>query len=153
MKRETHGERSGLRSPGETALPTQIAGRLAGVPAPRIGSSLRRRRTAEHVSRGRAASVAGLSVVELLAIEAGRRSPTPSEVESLLALYQRTLDQILPPRLSLDPSLVAGLSDRSVLGQYLNLVREWRNVDNLSGIRFRPDDLAVLVGIVGTGAS
>ena len=61
MKRETHGERSGLRSPGQTALPTQIAGRLAGVPAPRIGSSLRRRRTAEHVSRGRAASVAGLT--------------------------------------------------------------------------------------------
>ncbi len=92
-------------------------------------------------------------MVELLAIEAGRRSPTPSEVESLLALYQCTLDQILPPRLSLDPSLVPGLSDRSVLGQYLNLVREWRNVDNLSGIRFRPDDLAVLVGIVGTDAS
>jgi len=133
--------------------PAELVGsRLEGVPALRIGHALRGRRTAERISQADAAAAGGISVAELEEIETGARLASPSTIAGLLARLGCTVDQFLPRRCPLDPALLAGLPDRHVLQHYIGLVRKWRGVSSRKELRFRPDDLRVLVGILGTDA-
>jgi LPXTG-site transpeptidase (sortase) family protein len=56
-----------------------------------------------------------------------------------------------PARRPLDLPQVSGATDDEVLRGYLELVRTWRD-RSTSTVRFRHDDLVVLVGILGTDA-
>ena len=54
----------------------------------------------------------------------------------------------VPPRHPIDPARFAGLSEADVLKHYLGMVRAWRETERPQC--FRADDLATLVGILGT---
>ena len=126
--------------------------RLDDVPAARIGRALRTRRVADQMSEAHAAAAVGISAQDLREIEAGVRSPATSTVTGLLGLYACPIDEIIPPRRPLNPEQLAGLTNRQVLVQYLALVRGWRGLTRRRDIRFRPDDIAVLVGLLGADA-
>jgi LPXTG-site transpeptidase (sortase) family protein len=58
-----------------------------------------------------------------------------------------------PVRRPLDPAVLAsGGSDAALLGGYVELVRTWRGAGP-HDLRFRQDDIVVLVGILGTDAA
>lgn len=59
------------------------------------------------------------------------------------------MNPVVPDRQPLDSSLVTGSSDDEVLRGYVALVRTWRG-GCTTALRFRQDDLVVLVGILGT---
>jgi sortase family protein len=65
------------------------------------------------------------------------------------------LDEVgrgLPPHNPFDTSLLSGLTDQEVVRRYLALIRLWRDVRPTARVPIRSEDLAVLVGILGTDA-
>jgi hypothetical protein len=88
---------------------------------------------------------------ELSGIEAGRRRPGAGAVARLAETYGCSVQDLVPPRQPLDPTVFDGLSDAEILKHYLAMVRAWRETERPQC--FRADDLQTLVSILGTDAA
>src|SRR5450759_3626216 len=78
-----------------------------------------------------------------------RRCPDAAAVIAIMDVYGCSLDDLVPLRVQLVPADLSGRSDKEVLEHYLAAIRAWRNFGGRQ-LRFRQDDLAVLVAILGT---
>jgi transcriptional regulator with XRE-family HTH domain len=141
---------------GETAVLSTVDGeelgrltaRLAPVPAARLGMLLVGRREAAGLTVAEAAAAVGVRRRTYLGFERGRRLAPPQLVARLLAAFGSTLEELLPPRVSIDPDLLQADEPAAILRSYIALVRSWRGTAG-GPLRFRADDVAVLVALLG----
>lgn len=126
-----------------------LAVRLAPVPAQRLGVLIARQRKAAGMTVAAASAAAGVGRHTYLDFERGRRLAGPAVVAALLRAFGSTLEELLPPRVSIDPALLRAHEPVELLRSYVALVRSWRGVAK-GPLRFRSDDVAILVSLLGT---
>ena len=120
--------------------------RIAAIPDKRLGQALSWQR---HKAGADPAAVPGMDEGVLDDFESGRRRPDAAAVIAIMDVYGCSLDDLVPLRVQLVPADLSGRSDKEVLEHALAAIRAWRNFSGRQ-LRFRQDDLAVLVAILGT---
>src|SRR5664280_2923741 len=119
--------------------------RIAAIPDKRLGQAL----SWQRLKGADPAVVPSFDEGVLDDFESGRRRPDAAAVIAILDVYGCSLDDLVPLRVPLVPADLSGRSDKEVLEHYLAAIRTWRNFGGRQ-LRFRQDDLAVLVAILGT---
>ena len=125
-----------------------VAEVIGSVPALRFDALLRQRREMVGLEQREAAVMSSVDPDELSGIEAGRLRPGVETVARLAGTYGCSVQDFVPPRQQIDPARFDGLSEADVLKHYLGMVRAWRETERPQC--FRANDLATLVGILGT---
>jgi matrixin len=124
----------------------EVDRRIAPVSARRLGRALHDQRHKAGVGAGALPDIGDRALADF---ESGHCRPDAATLITMMDAYGCDLDDVVPPRIPLPATDTTGWSEAQVLTHHLAAVKRWRNADNRQ-TRFREQDLAVLVTILGT---
>jgi len=127
-----------------------LADAILLLPNRRYGELLEQRRRECGFTLRRAAECIAVEEQQLADAEHGMERMPMAVLARLLKAYGLEPEQFVPPRVAIDPALLQDGSAETVLRRYVEVVRERRKAAPGEPLRFRADDIRVLVKILGT---